>query len=56
MIHSSKENPNLDSIQNTEHPIGRMIEGRLPLRERLETIHQATIIAHGKGCNQAGKS
>ena len=48
-----KRTPYLDGVQEAEHSIRRVIEGRLPLREGLETVHHTTIIANSRGGDQA---
>lgn len=41
------------AFNKPEHTSSRIVEIRLPLLDRLETIHHATIVAVGRGRNKA---
>lgn len=46
---------NLNSVQETKHTRAGMMESALPLIERLQTVHHTSIVAIGRGCDEASK-
>ena len=42
------EDAHLDGIEQTQIPVRWVVEGGLPLRETLQTVHHATIVTRGR--------